>query len=329
MKTFISILLMIIMCTACQFDLRKEDASSANVEIKVSRYDHLQYEATVLNSVSALQKMNLDFPRATKLLIEDVLVIGNVNDAEINERLCAYYSDTVLVRLMEDALAKYEDMSFIEKGLTNGFKALKKEIPDIPVPKVYSQISALNQSVVVEDSLLGFSIDKYMGADYPLYRRYYYDSQLRSMTPDRILPDCFTYYLFSLYPFHWETGFRTLFDIILYRGKINWVVRRILDIESNEELIGYTEEEREWCKKNKEKLWDWMKMRGHLTSTDPMVIRAYTHPDPNVLFKGEKVPPPIGLCLGTELIGEYIKKHPETSMIELLEQQDFRELLER
>ena len=52
-----------------------------------------------------------------------------------------------------------------------------------------------NQSVVVGDSILGFSIDKYMGADYPLYKRFYYDYQCRSMEPDRIVPDCFTCYV--------------------------------------------------------------------------------------------------------------------------------------
>ena len=72
-----------------------------------------------------------------------------------------------------------------------------------------------------------------------------------------------------------------------------------------------------------------MKSREHLTSTDPMIIRAYTHPDPNVVFKGEKVPPLIGLWLGTELVDEYVEKHPNISMTELLDLQDFRELLER
>lgn len=44
---------------------------------------------------------------------------------------------------------------------------MKKEVPALFVPHFYAQIAALNQSVVVGDSILGFSIDKYMGADYP------------------------------------------------------------------------------------------------------------------------------------------------------------------
>lgn len=63
-------------------------------------------------------------------------------------------------------------MGWIEKKLTKGFKQLKKEVPSLPVPHFYAQLSALNQSVVVGDSIVGFSIDKYMGADYPLYKRF-------------------------------------------------------------------------------------------------------------------------------------------------------------
>ena len=50
--------------------------------------------------------------------------------------------------------------------------------------------------------------------DYPLYKRFYYDYQCRSMEPDRIVPDCFTFYLLSQYPLPWQPG-RTLLDMIM------------------------------------------------------------------------------------------------------------------
>ena len=65
------------------------------------------------------------------------------------------------------------------------------------------------------DSILGFSIDKYMGADYPLYNRFYYDYQCRNMEPDRIVPACFTFYLLNQYPLPWQPG-RTLLDMIMH-----------------------------------------------------------------------------------------------------------------
>lgn len=328
MIRIVSILLLgIIALSACHTDRQKGDALF-DKGVKVFRYDRLQYEASALNSFSALQKMNMEYPQATKLLIEDVLMIGNVSDADINERLCAYYSDTVLLRLMEDAEQRFRDMDPIEKGLTEAFRTLKKEIPWFPVPKVYAQVSALNQSVVVGDSLLGFSIDKYLGEDYPLYERYYYSYQRRTMNPDRILPDCLTSYLYSLYPFQWLTEYRTLFDVVMHRGKVHWVVSRLLKSESYEDLLGYTDEEKLWCKKNKKMLWEWMVDKGHLQSKDPMIIRAYTHPDPSMIFKGERIPPLIGIWIGMELTDLYVKQHPELTTDELLSRVDCRDLKE-
>lgn len=249
-------------------------------------------------------------------------MLGRVDEPNINERLCAYYSDTILLRIMQDATEKFKDMTSLEKGFTDGFRFLKEEIPAFPVPTVYSQISALNQSVVVGDSLLGFSLDKYMGENYPLYRRYYYDYQRRSMTPERILPDCFTFYLLSLYPFEWRPGHRSLYDVILHQGKIHWVVRQALGYKTNGEVLGYTEKEENWCKEHGKELLKWMTERGHLSSTDPMLIRAYTHSDPNMILNGEKLPPVVGLWLGMRLIERYMKQHPDVSIATLLERTD-------
>ena len=35
----------------------------------------------------------------------------------------------------------------------------------------------------------------------PLYKKYYYANQRRSMSPEYIVPDCFTFYLLGQYPF--------------------------------------------------------------------------------------------------------------------------------
>lgn len=325
MRKFIFILLSIVVLVSCHTGEQGDDVL-LDKGIKVFRYDRLQYEASAMNSFSALQKMSLDYPRATKILIEDVLMLGSVDEPAINERLCAYYSDTILLRIMQDASEKFKDMTALEKGFTDGFRFLKEEIPAFPVPTVYSQISALNQSVVVGDSLLGFSLDKYMGEDYPLYRRYYYDYQRRSMTPERILPDCFTFYLLSLYPFEWRPGHRSLYDVIMHQGKIHWVVRQVLDYKTNGDVLGYSEKEEDWCKKHGKELWKWMAERGHLSSTDPMLIRAYTHSDPNMILNGEKIPPVIGLWLGMQLTEQYMKQHPDVTIATLLERTDFGKL---
>lgn len=90
------------------------------------------------------------------------------------------------------------------------------------IPMIYTQISAFNESIVLSDSVLGISLDKYMGEDYPLYKRFYYNYQRRTMRPDRIVPDCLVFYLMSQYPFPMDYS-RTLLDVMMHYGKsIMW-----------------------------------------------------------------------------------------------------------
>lgn len=325
-RKVIFILVCLVALSSCHWNGGKS-SDSAELNIKVARYDRLLFEYVTMNNLSALQKMNTDFPQATKLLIEDVLAIGEVDDNKINDRLMEYYADTTLLVLIQDAEEKFKDMGWIEKKLTKGFKQLKKEVPSLPVPHFYAQLSALNQSVVVGDSIVGFSIDKYMGADYPLYKRFYYDNQCRSMEPDRIVPDCFTFYLLSEYPMPWGPG-RTLLDMILHRGKINWVVARILGYESFEKEMGYDEKEAEWCRKNKSALWQGMLDNGHLDATDPLIVRSYIRKDPFIpIMTGERTPASIGVWMGILLIDEYMKTHDDVTINDLLNDTDYRRIL--
>lgn len=55
MHRWIFILISILTLSACHSGGQKDDALS-DVDIKVIRYDRLQYEAFALNSFSALQK---------------------------------------------------------------------------------------------------------------------------------------------------------------------------------------------------------------------------------------------------------------------------------
>lgn len=310
----------------CQWSLDHGQAGRMATDIKVHRYDKLLDEYISLNSFSALQKMSTDYPQETKFLIEDVLSIGTVSDDNINLRLREYFSDTILQTLRRDVMLKFQDMSRIERDFTRAFRRLKRELPHMIVPRVYAQLSALNQSVVVGDSILGFSLDKYMGTDYPLYNQFYYSYQCRTMSPERIVPDCVAFYLLSEYPFPWEWH-RTLLDQILHRGKIHWVVAQALRTATLEEEMGYTSEEGNWCRERRERIWNHLVESGQLHSTDPMLARAYLQPAECTYPLGVDSPGEVGVWLGLQIIDEYMTKNKNMTIADLLRETDYRSIL--
>ena len=327
MQKILLILLSIFTLSACQNDGQKAFMKNDGL-IKIYRYDRLQYEASLSNSVAAIQKMNMEYPQATKILIEDVLALGPVNDPNINERIRDYYKDSVLVQVMLDAHNKFMDLSELEKKFTDVFKRLKKDLPELVVPRVYTQISALNQSIVVGDSLLGISLDKYLGEDYPIYKKYYYSFQRKTMNQERILPDCIMFYLVSQYPFAWDLEHRTLFDVMMYRGKIAWLVEKVLKADGHGRVaLGYSRDDVKWCERHGADVWKLMTERNYMESMDPMLIRGFTTPDPNRFLEAKNIPSGIATWMGMQIIDRYMKENKKVSVHDLLLTTDSHRIL--
>ena len=327
MKLRISLLiiLMSMLFASCGISTGK-GTEQKEEEISVLRYDKLLSEYVRSNSFSAMQKLTMDYRMPTKILIEDVLAIGTVKDDTISQRLQKFYSDTTLVRLMNDVETQFPNLDAVEEGLTKGFWKLKKEVPDTEVPLVYSQISAFNESIVLVDSLLGISLDKYMGEDYPLYKRFYYDYQCRSMRPERIVPDCFSFYLLSRYDMDYHEG-TCLIDLMIHSGKINYVVQNLLDYDNIGEAMGYSKEENDWCRENEKAIWDYICSNDHLHARDPMVFRYYMKPAPAVEMLGCQAPALIGIWVGARIVASYMKKHKDMKLKDLLEFTDYHTML--
>ncbi|MGI6242592.1 MAG: gliding motility protein GldB [Prevotella sp.] len=205
-----------------------EDDDDA-AHIKVERYDRLQSRYLITGDFSALQEMNTEYPIETRTLIEKMLQIGEVGEHDINEKFLRFYQDSTLQSIISDAGVEYANMDDINKQLADVFIQLKEWLPNMPIPRVYAQIGALDQSIVVGEKMIGISLDKYMGAKYPIYQRYDYTAeQLRTMGRNYIVPDCVSFYLLSLYPME-NYDSRTQLEKDLHMGKVMWVVNKAMD----------------------------------------------------------------------------------------------------
>jgi hypothetical protein len=184
----------------CEWQLRSSE-DGTDGKVFVQRYDRMETLYLTTGDVAALHQMNTDYPEQTRTLIEDLLQLGHVNDSGINKRFFLFFQDTTLQTLIEDVNSQYADMSDIDDQLTKSFQWLKEHLPNINVPTIYTQISSLDQSIVVCNGSLGVSLDKYLGINYPVYIRYgFTERQRTTMTRSYIVPDCLCFYLLSLYP---------------------------------------------------------------------------------------------------------------------------------
>lgn len=229
-KIYALLMSIMLVCIGCEWRLNGSGSESETI-VNVERYDRIQSLYLTTGDFSALQQMNTSYPQQTRTLIEDVLKIGQVNDPEINVKFLNYFQDTTLQTLIASAEQQYADMDDINKDLSDAFSRLRDMLPNIEVPQVYAQIGSLDQSIIVGNGLLGISLDKYLGSNYPLYLREdygYMDEQRDAMTRDFIVPDCIGFYLLSLYPMPNDHDLTQL-ERDMYIGKVQWVVNQSMN----------------------------------------------------------------------------------------------------
>lgn len=219
--TYILLVLTMLLSTACEWKL-KPQSEEERPKVTVQRYDRIESLYLTTGDFSALQQMETDYPMETRTLLENVLKLGNVNDHEINNRFLAFFQNSKLQTIISDAEAQYANMDDINQQLEQAFERLSQKVPGFPIPAIYAQITALDQSIIIGDGTVGISLDKYLGQDYELYKEYYNDQQRASMNRKNMVPDCISFYLISLYPMSdFET--RTQEERDLHMGKMMWV----------------------------------------------------------------------------------------------------------
>lgn len=218
----------LLVCVGCEWQLKPSHDEADDVEVRIERYDRIESLYLTTGDYSALQQMNTVYPMQTRMLLEDVLLIGKVNDPEINTKFLHFFQDSVLQTMLRDVQEQYTDIEDLNEELTAAFGHLKEELPELEIPQIYTQIGSFDQSIIVGNNTLGISLDKYLGTDYPFYQEHYTDNQRCLMVRDMIVPDCLSFYLLSLYPMpHANELAQEQRD--LHMGRIQWVVNQVTE----------------------------------------------------------------------------------------------------
>lgn len=221
----IATLLLAVM--SCSLSKAKQD-NDTGMGVKIERYDQLECRFLTAGDYSALQQMNTTYPTETRTLLEDVLQLGTVDDHTINERFLKFYQDPTLQTVLAAVTTQYQNVEDIEAQLAVAYKNMRHFLPEVDLPVVYFQVGALGQSIIVgNDNTIGICLDKYLGKDFSIYKRYYMNQQIEQMERSYIVPDILTFYLISQYPMR-DFEHRTQAERDQHVARIHWVVNTLM-----------------------------------------------------------------------------------------------------
>jgi hypothetical protein len=325
-------LLLIVTMTSvsCKRNPYKVNTSSINESIEIKRLEKDLFTidpGQVVSSVPVLKKKYGGFLQ----LFSFVINAGDVNERSFGDLLLRFCSDKQNYEVYKMTEEKFGDIGNITDGLREGFKHYRYYFPGKNVPAVYTCITGFNNSIITADSLLGISLDRYLGADCPYYPRLsIFKYQAAKMTPENIVPDCMFGWGSSEWDFHeLKYPVDNVLSEIIHNGKLKYFEKCMLPETSDELIFGFTGEQMKFCLANESQMWQYMAENNLLFSTDQLTIRKLTADAPFTSYFGKESPGRAADWIGFRIVESYMKQNHGEKLEAMMKNTDVQDILEK
>lgn len=221
----------------------------------------------------------------------------------------AKLSDTIQLELRQAVDSAFSDFSREEEELTLLFKHIAYYFPEYRIPELVTLTTDVDYEnrIILTDSLLLIGLDNYLGRDHRFYSgidRYisrgldvqYLESDIVSALAKRVIP----------YP-----SDRSFLSQMIYYGKELYLKDLLLSWQTDEQKIGYDEEELNWALANEEPIWRYFVERELLYSTDSKLGPRFLDPAPFSKFRLEldnESPGRLGRYIGWQIVRAFMER---------------------
>ncbi len=326
MKKILIIVLIINSLQSCMSNDKDIDTSNIQLNLNIKRLDaDLIDKFPDTPDIAALQTK---YGKFLELYNYKVLQIGDAPSSEMKKLLLAFNNYCFKYNLPEKINSQFGDLSQLKKDLELAFKHYKYYFHNAKIPQIYTFISNFNQSIVVDDSILGIGLDKYLGRKCELYSRLGFDKyKRRRMIPEMISVDCMRAMLTDQFPY--ESSTDNLLNQMVYQGKIQYCLDALLPRLPDTVKFSYSKQQYKWAENNESNMWTYLINNQHLFSTDALTIRGMIGDAPFSSMFSNNSAPRAGAFLGWKIVCKYMKEYPETTILQLMQNNDYQTILNK
>ncbi len=309
--------------------LQEVDISNAKVELTLNRFEQAFFKADKYK----LKELNQSWIKQYGVLYESfmyqMLNEGSVHEPMIVYRLERFLNDSAMQDVYKQINNKFGDFSTYKTKLDEAFSYYRYYFPDSTIPSVTTFYSNFNAKVFPLPNQLGIGLDMYMGGDsklinslppeiFPMYFK-------KKMEDKYLVADAMKYWLYAC--FSQPKDFRNysiytikddFLETIIHHGKMIYALEAMMPYESPELKFGYSKEQLEWCKQNEHFIYQQLVEQSLIYTKKHKDISRYINDGPFTSGLTEESPSMVGVYMGYSIVKQYMDKHPEVSLQDLL-----------
>jgi len=324
-KIYFILFISFLVFTGCKRNSLKVPVSGINVEISIHRFEQELFEMNLNNITKSKKEMETKYQHFLSLF-SYVINIGDPQNPVFDDFLLAFITNRMNNEVYEKSQIVFPDIDFLEKELTLAFKHYKYYFPERTIPEVYTFTSGFNNSIIIDTNIIGIGIDRYLGADSEYYPRLGLPMYQRiNMTPEKISSDCM--YSWGSTEFQFGEAKDNVLNNIIYQGKLIYFVKAMMPDESDHIIMGFSPDQYEWCIENEQNMWTYLVENKLLFETDYLTLRKLVGEGPFTNYFPRESPGRAAVWLGWQIVNDYMKNSPKSSLPELMKESDYQNIL--
>ena len=258
--------------------------------------------------------------------LERLLGASPYDTAAFVQRFRMFAQDSLVRMLYRRVQEVWPGLDDEGRALAAAGRRYLREFPDDTWPQPVAVVSGLDASVMTSDRVLGLALDKYLGADEPLYRQLGYAryQQLR-MRREALVPEAVRAWIYASHPMVRQTG--TLLEAMVYEGKVAYAAARCCPAAPDSVLFGFSAAQMRWCREARAAVWDLLVREEWLYITDDAAVQRMLAPAPFASRISAEAPGQLLCWVGYDMVCSYMKRHRKCSLQELFATDDAQEIL--
>ena len=328
MKKSILVILAVLLC-ACHGGRDYFPRDIEEVEVDIVRFDSAQLAVRPDSVKQDIVQLYADYEVFMPMFVEGILRLPVEDTAYLCEMYSNFLTDTTMGFAQTNALAQsmFADISKLQKSLNIGFSRLHYLYPEWEIPTVYLFVSGFNSSVMYYENIMGVGVDMYLGSDYPYYNQVVYNYQKQTMRKECVAGDLLNMYI--AYQIPYNSKYNRLLEHMIFRGKQMFLLSQLLPDEPAWEIIGYSKEQWDWCKKYEQAIWNRIMEKRDLFKTESMVRVSYMNDGPFTAEISQESPGRLGIWVGWQIVDSYMRNNENVSIKQLIDEGDAQKILEQ
>ena len=321
--------LVLTVTPSCRRNHYKVDISGIGAAVRIKRLELDLFSgspAQIAGNIPALKNKYNGFLQ----LFSYVINIGSTDDPLWSDNLVRFCTDKFNNEIYASTIKVFPEIREIEQGLTDAFRHYLYYFPEKKVPGVYTCISSFNNSIIVGDSALGISLDRYLGSDckyYPQLQLYKY--QMLKMNPGNIVPDCM--YAWAASEWDYKTmGYSpdNVLAEMIHEGKLLYFVKSMLPETKDELIFGFTPDQLKYCITNENQMWRYLVEYNFLFNTEQLTKRKLIGEAPFTSYFSKESPGRAAVWMGFRIVESYMRKNGNIRLGDLMKNTDFQGIME-